>query len=207
MLVAVFSCILWAAFLWWLTLQLDGITCHGGCFLSAGVELLWLLAGTGSLISQTFQWSYYAASTVNIFLLRGHISWQLLIPSPGGCSRWERPFFMPCPGCLSTRIKGFAQPEHIRQLPLQPAGSQSELPDWASKTLSLSCSASLGNISLHLKDLITSSLAPHKAGYLKDPDKQGTYILLQHVGCYLEIADGHLCCLCRTPSMFQGARS
>lgn len=207
MLVAVFSCILWASFLWWLTLQLDGITCHGGYFLSAGVELLWLLVGTGSLISQTFQWSYYGAPTVNIFLLREHISWQLTFLLQEDAAGEKGPFFMPCPGCLSTRIKGFAQPEHIRQLPLQPAGSQSELPDWASKTLSLSCSASLSNISLHLKDLITSSLAPHKAGCLKDPDELGTYILLQHLGYYLEIADGHFCCLCRTPSMFQRARS
>lgn len=154
-----------------------------------------------------FQWSYYASSTVNIFLLRGHISWQLLIPPPGGCSRWEGPFFVPCPRCLSTRVKGFAQPECIRQLPLQTAGSQSELPGSASKRLNLSCSASLSSISLHLKDLITPSLAPQKTGCLRDPGKRGTYILLQHVGYYLEIADGPFCCLCKAPSIFQGASS
>lgn len=80
---------------------------------------------------------------------------------------------MPCPGCLSTKVKGFAQPEHIRQLLLQTAGSQSELPGSASKRLNLSCSASLGSVALHLKDLITPSLAPQKAGCLRYPGKQG----------------------------------
>lgn len=45
----------------------------------------------------------------------------------------RRAFFVPCPRCLSIRVKGFAQPEHIRQLPLQPSGSQSELPGSAFK--------------------------------------------------------------------------
>lgn len=211
MLVTVFSCILWVGFLslvadlktrWndlsgWKLPQYRGLNCCG-----------WRSTARNRLPHfPAFQWSYYASSTVNIFLLGGHISWQSLIPPPGGCSRWESPFFVPCPRCLSTRVKGFAQPEHICQLPLQPPGSQSELPGSASKKLNLSCFASFGNISLHLKDWIIPSLAPQKAGCLRDPGKQGTYVLLQHVGYYLETADGHFCCLCKAPSIFQGASS
>lgn len=105
---------------------------------------------------------------------------------------------MPCLRCLSTRVEGFAQPEHICQVPLQPAGSQSELPGSASEKLNLSCSACLTSISLCLQDLITSSLTPQKAGCLRYPGKQGSYVLHQYVGYYLEIAGGHFCCLCKS---------
>lgn len=105
---------------------------------------------------------------------------------------------MPRLRCLSTRVEGFAQPEHICQVPLQPAGSQSELPGSASEKLNLSCSACLTNISLCLQDLITPSLIPQKAGRLRYPGKQGSYVLLQRVGYYLEIAGGHFCCLCKS---------
>lgn len=85
----------------------------------------------------------------------------------------RKALFVPCPRCLSTGVKGFAQPKRICQLPLQPASSQSELPGSASKRLNLRCPATLGNISLHLKDLIVPSLAPQKSGCLRDPGKQG----------------------------------
>lgn len=74
----------------------------------------------------------------------------------------RKALFVPRPRCLSTGVKGFSQLEHIHQLFSQlvlSLSSQAQL----SERLNVSCSASLGNNSFYLKDLITPLPAPQKA--------------------------------------------
>lgn len=76
----------------------------------------------------------------------------------------------------------------------------SELPALATETEAIT--ALLVSVTFLSIWNISPLFAAQKTGCLRDPDKQDTYVLLQRVGYYLQIADGY-CCLCKAPSIFQ----
>lgn len=97
------------------------VACQGRSFPCAGSELPWLdvLLGAGFIISLP---PSFSEAIMLVLWFGAFFSFERLYFLTVACSSSRRmqvreALFMSCPRCLSTRVKGFAQPGHIAQFP------------------------------------------------------------------------------------------